>query len=95
MYDIRELLTADSEEIPAIEAQGRISAEIKYRCPPGFPILVYGEDILAEHIELFGTSKKLKVMKNCGSVICTSTTDSPTSWKGSKLEKFEITNSDL
>jgi hypothetical protein len=94
MHDILEVNAADSEEIPAIEAQGRISAEIKYRCPPGFPILVYGEDILAEHIELFGTSKKLKVMKHCGSLISTSTIESPTSWKGSKLEKFEIINSD-
>jgi arginine/lysine/ornithine decarboxylase len=23
-------------------------------CPPGFPVLVYGEEILAEHIELLG-----------------------------------------
>ena len=42
MHDILEVNAADSEEIPAIEAQGSISAEIKYRCPPGFPILVYG-----------------------------------------------------
>ena len=48
MYDIREVLAADSEELPAGEAQGRISAEIKYKCPPGFPVLVYGEEILAE-----------------------------------------------
>jgi len=42
---------------------GRISAEIKYVCPPGFPVLVYGEEILPEHVELFGASMKLKVMK--------------------------------
>ena len=63
MYDVREVLAADSEEIPAGDALGRISAEIKYKCPPGFPVLVYGEEILAEHIELFGSSEKLKVMK--------------------------------
>jgi arginine/lysine/ornithine decarboxylase len=94
MYDIREVLAADSEELPAGEAQGRISAEIKYKCPPGFPVLVYGEEILAEHIELFGPSEKLKVMKQCGSVISTSTADSPTSCGASKLEKFEIIDSD-
>lgn len=63
-YDIREVLAAESEELPAGEALGRISAEIKYKCPPGFPVLVYGEEILAEHIELFGNQEKLKVMKN-------------------------------
>lgn len=52
--DVREVLAADSEELTAKEAVGRISAEIKYKCPPGFPVLVYGEEILAEHLELFG-----------------------------------------
>jgi arginine/lysine/ornithine decarboxylase len=40
-----------------------ISAEIKYKCPPGFPVLVYGEEILQEHLELFGPDEKLKVMR--------------------------------
>lgn len=61
--DVREVLAADSELLPATECLGRISAEIKYRCPPGFPVLVYGEEILAEHVELFGSQEKLKVMK--------------------------------
>ena len=61
--DVREVLAADSEELTAKEAIGRISAEIKYKCPPGFPVLVYGEEILAEHLELFGPLEKLKVMK--------------------------------
>jgi len=55
-------LAADSEELPASECLGKISAEIKYKCPPGFPVLVYGEEILAEHLELFGPQEKLKVM---------------------------------
>ncbi len=59
---MRDVLAADSEEIPAAEAMGRISAEIKYKCPPGFPVLVYGEEILAEHVELFGPLEKIKVM---------------------------------
>ncbi len=49
--------------MPAKEAVGKISAEIKYKCPPGFPVLVYGEEILPEHLELFGPLEKLKVMK--------------------------------
>ena len=61
--DVRDVLAADTEELPAREAVGQISAEIKYKCPPGFPVLVYGEEILPEHLELFGPLEKLKVMK--------------------------------
>jgi arginine/lysine/ornithine decarboxylase len=63
-YDVREVLAADSEELSVAESLGRISAEIKYKCPPGFPVLVYGEEILAEHLQLFGPTEKIKVMKN-------------------------------
>jgi arginine/lysine/ornithine decarboxylase len=61
--DVRDVLAADSELLPASECIGRISAQIKYKCPPGFPVLVYGEEILQEHAELFGTHEKIKVMK--------------------------------
>lgn len=61
--DIRDVLAAESEELPASECLGRVSAEIRYKCPPGFPVLVYGEEILAEHIELFGPRESLKVMR--------------------------------
>ena len=44
--DIRDVLAADSEELPSCECLGRISADIKYKCPPVFPVLVYGEEIL-------------------------------------------------
>ncbi len=43
--DLRDVLAADSETLPISECVGRISAEIKYVCPPGFPVLVYGEEI--------------------------------------------------
>lgn len=94
MYDVREVLAADSEDLPAGDAIGRISAEIKYKCPPGFPVLVYGEEILAEHVELFGPSEKLKVMKQYGSVGSSSTAVSPAFWCHSKLEKFDMIDSD-
>ena len=61
--DLRDVLSAESEYLPASECIGKTSAEIKYRCPPGFPVLVYGEEILPEHIELFGPKEKLKVLK--------------------------------
>lgn len=44
--DVRDVLAADNELLPASECLGRISAEIRYKCPPGFPVLVYGEEIL-------------------------------------------------
>jgi arginine/lysine/ornithine decarboxylase len=62
--DIRDVLSAESEYLPAGECIGKISAEIKYKCPPGFPVLVFGEEILPEHVELFGTKEKLKVLKS-------------------------------
>lgn len=58
------MLSSDSEYVSAAEAVGKISAEIKYKCPPGFPVLVYGEEILPEHVELFGAKEKLKVVKS-------------------------------
>jgi len=57
------VLAADNQELPASQCLGMISAEIKYKCPPGFPVLVYGEEILQEHLELFGPDEKLKVMR--------------------------------
>jgi len=60
--DVRDVLAADSELLPASECVGKISAEIRYKCPPGFPVLVYGEEILQEHVQLFGSQEKIKVM---------------------------------
>jgi arginine/lysine/ornithine decarboxylase len=66
--DLRDCLAAESEMLPASDCLGRVSAEIRYKCPPGFPVLVYGEEILPEHIELFGATEKLKVMmRGCSS----------------------------
>jgi len=56
VLDIRDCFAADSEAIPISEALGRISCEIKYACPPGFPVLLYGERIKESHIKLFGSS---------------------------------------
>ena len=44
--DIRDCFSGESEVIPINdEAIGRVSCEIIYECPPGFPILLYGEKI--------------------------------------------------
>jgi arginine/lysine/ornithine decarboxylase len=73
VMDIRDCFAADSEVIPISEALGRISCEIKFACPPGFPVLLYGERIQDNHIKLFtqfvhasGDQKEgvVKVVKN-------------------------------
>ena len=51
--DILDCFASDSEMIPVTEALGRISSEIKYACPPGFPVLLYGERINESHIKFF------------------------------------------
>lgn len=44
--DLRDVLSSEIEVLPASECLGKISAEIRYVCPPGFPVQVYGEVIL-------------------------------------------------
>ena len=62
--DLRDVLAAEVEVLPAYKCLGKTSAEIRYICPPGFPIQVYGEEIQQEHIELLGTNFLIKVMKS-------------------------------
>jgi arginine/lysine/ornithine decarboxylase len=62
--DLRDVLASEVEIRPASECLGKISAEIRYICPPGFPIQVYGEEILQEHIELLGSNFLIKVVKS-------------------------------
>ena len=57
VLDIRDCFAGESEIIPLRDALGRISCEIKYACPPGFPVLLYGEKIQESHIKLFGMVK--------------------------------------
>jgi len=44
--DLRDVLACESDLLPADQCLGKISAEMKYACPPGFAVLVYGEEIL-------------------------------------------------
>jgi len=70
VLDIRDCFAADSEIVSIDAALGRISCEIKYTCPPGFPVLLYGERISENHIKLFsqhdrvsGKTTTVKVVK--------------------------------
>ena len=59
VLDIRDCFAADSEIVPINEALGRISCEIKYNCPPGFPVLLYGERISENHVKFYTTHDAL------------------------------------
>ena len=56
VLDLRDCFAADSEVIPIEAAVGRISCEIKYACPPGFPVLLYGERVQESHVKLFSNA---------------------------------------
>ena len=44
--DIRDCFASETELILVGDsAVGRVSCEIRYECPPGFPVLLYGERI--------------------------------------------------
>jgi len=64
---LRDVLSSEIELKPASECLGKTSAEIRYICPPGFPIQLYGEEILQEHIELLGPNFLIKVVKSAWS----------------------------
>ncbi|WP_300681447.1 aminotransferase class V-fold PLP-dependent enzyme [Nocardioides sp.] len=48
----RDAFFADTETVPAAQALGRISAEVIAPYPPGVPVLVPGEEITPETVEL-------------------------------------------
>jgi arginine/lysine/ornithine decarboxylase len=77
VLDIRDCFAGESEIIPIGSALGRISCESKYACPPGFPVLLYGERIQESHIKLFSIIKEegtvVKVMKQTHLVLPSST----------------------
>ena len=60
---MRDVLSSEVEVRASGECLGKTSAEIRYVCPPGFPVLVFGEVILKEHIELLGGDSLIKVVK--------------------------------
>ena len=63
MRDIRDVYSSDSESLPAEKCIGRISSEIRYTCPPGYPILIYGEKIIEEHLGFLNPKENLLVLK--------------------------------
>jgi arginine/lysine/ornithine decarboxylase len=50
---IREAVLAESEALEVENSLGRVCAVPAVSCPPAVPIVISGEEITAEHIELF------------------------------------------
>ena len=63
---IREAIFSKSEEISVDSAEGRICGAPTVSCPPAIPIVVSGEEITPDHIELLKKYGKetIKVVKN-------------------------------
>ena len=59
---IIDVIASPKEFLPASECVGRISADFKSPCPPGYPILIYGEVIQKEHVKLIGANTQIKVV---------------------------------
>ena len=49
---IRDAIFSKSQEIPVEDAIGKICATPTVSCPPAIPIVVSGEEISEEHVEL-------------------------------------------
>ncbi len=58
---IRDAIFSKSEEIPIEEAKGKICGVPTVSCPPAIPIVVSGEEITEEHIELLKRYGKDKI----------------------------------
>eukprot|EP00347_Sterkiella_histriomuscorum_P012212 403369465 len=61
--DIRDVMASKTEKIKCSQAIGKISAEMKSKSPPGYPILLYGEIIQDEHIQFLGGDEMIKVVR--------------------------------
>ena len=59
---LSDVLASKTEKLPIQECVGRISAQIKAACPPGYPVLIYGELILEEHLKIIPHNEKILVV---------------------------------
>lgn len=55
-------MASNKEEKRISDCVGRISGDLKHTCPPGYPILLFGEKILPEHVILFGENYIVEVV---------------------------------
>src|ERR1700761_5336046 len=50
IVDIRDIFAAKTEKLSPQQCLGRISAELVAACPPGYPVLIYGEKVTEAHL---------------------------------------------
>jgi arginine/lysine/ornithine decarboxylase len=63
VLDIRDVFSSDIEKVKPVDGLGRISAELIYSCPPGYPILIYGERITEHHLPFLRSKGSILVLK--------------------------------
>lgn len=61
---LNDVISSETEFLIAEQCIGKVSAEIKYSCPPGYPILIYGEQILVEHLSFLDKNEMIEVIKD-------------------------------
>ena len=62
MVPLTEVISQKKEYLLAKDCIGRISAQFKSACPPGYPVLIYGELIQEEHVKLLGEDESIHVL---------------------------------
>ena len=60
--DIRDIFAAKTEMLPPSQCVGRISADVIFACPPGYPILIYGEKVTENHLPFLVKKEKIEVI---------------------------------
>ena len=52
ILSVRAAMFSDSENVPLENCEGRISAQVISKCPPGIPVVVPGEVVSLDTIEV-------------------------------------------
>eukprot|EP01023_Acetabularia_acetabulum_P037949 TRINITY_DN3624_c0_g1_i1.p1 TRINITY_DN3624_c0_g1~~TRINITY_DN3624_c0_g1_i1.p1 ORF type:complete len:482 (-),score=48.69 TRINITY_DN3624_c0_g1_i1:467-1888(-) len=50
VWDIRDVFGSKNKVVSPSESVGNISADMVSRCPPGYPVLTYGEQVTEHHL---------------------------------------------
>ncbi|EAR95687.1 orn/lys/arg decarboxylase major region protein (macronuclear) [Tetrahymena thermophila SB210] len=59
---LTKVMSSDKEEKKIQDCIGRISGNLQYFCPPGYPVLTFGEEISKEHVEILGQNFLIEVL---------------------------------
>ncbi|KAL4453679.1 hypothetical protein ABPG74_009575 [Tetrahymena malaccensis] len=59
---LTKVMASDKEEKEIQYCIGRISGNLQYSCPPGYPVLTFGEEISQEHVQILGQNFLVEVL---------------------------------